>query len=600
MMKTVTHYPQALLALAIISPTLCWINLPPIASAFSDSIALVSWGLAAGALLATAWPFQSVNSTAWIIFRRPALAVCAILIATVAWQLSKGDYGFIGDVVSFLYAATGALAIFATGTFLSINEKHRERIAVFFAFSFSAAMCLNAIAGWVQYLDIDIFHPYINPLRDPGRIFGNFRQPNHYAIYTWWGIVATVWLRTSGKISNFAYLIFISLGASALVFSGSRTVRIFLLLAIGSAFLLWRSDRKYVIKSTITVAALYGLIFFLAAIASNATKFQLFGYERMAEGDATGERLQLWINVIKILPDIPWTGCGIHQFNFCWTHLTPPEWVQGTVSNAHNLILNSIIELGWIATTSTFIWIIFIIIRSSSSAMRNREWFLFLNIALTGMIAAMLEYPMSYMYLLIPVAFCLGCLQGIAIGKTSGQNFTHQPTTAPTLVRQRTMAAFVAAYFSIGGFMYGSQYATIASLFSGNADKARIDQIAHEAWLFTPTLQFAMTLWVSEDMTEENAKELLPFFSSAGRSALSPGFLARYAFASALAGEQDMARHLAWRAISMEPKLLNQELAPQNISDPNLQYLKQYLSAPYPVSVSIEKFKITSTQNIKY
>jgi len=540
-----------------------------------------------------------MNSTAWATFRRPALAVFTILIATIAWQLREGDYGFVGDIISFLYAAAGALAIFAIGAALSIDETNRTRIAQFLAFSFTAAMCMNAIAGWVQYLDVDIFHPYINPLRDPGRIFGNFRQPNHYALYTWWGIVATVWLRTSGKISNFAYLILISLGASALVFSGSRTVRIFLVLAIGSAFLLWRSNRKYAIRSTFTVAALYGLIFFLAAIVSSTTKFQLFGYERITEGDATGERFQLWINVIKILPNIPWTGCGIHQFNFCWTHLTPPEWVQGTVSNAHNLILNSIIELGWIATISAFSWIIYILIRSSAAPMRSREWFLFLNIALTGMIAAMLEYPMSYMYLLIPVAFCLGSLQGIAIGKISDQNFTHQPTTAPTLVGRRTMAAFLAAYFSIGGFMYGSQYATIARLFSGNADKARIDQIAQEAWLFTPTLQFAMTLWVSEDMTEENAKRLLPFFASAGRSALSPGFLARYALASALAGEQDMARHLAWRAISMEPKLLNQELAPENISNPNLRDLKQYLSAPYPASVSIENFKITSKQNIK-
>lgn len=590
-MKFAEFPPKALLVLAIVSPTLCWVNFPPIASVFADSFALISWGLVAGTLLATACSVRPMSCTAWPEFLRPALVVFVVLCSCIAWQLKRGDYGFIGDIVSFLYAIAGALAIFVVGSIASIDEKYRAQISQAIALAFAVAMCFNSFAGWIQYLDIDVFYPYINPLSQPGRIFGNFRQPNHYALYTWWGAIAVIWLRASGKISNLAYLILLFASTSALAFSGSRTVRIFFLVAIGSALLLNHTHRKQIAKATFTALGFYIFSFFLATILAKITTLQLFGYDRMAEGDATGERFQLWLNALQIIPDIPWTGCGIRQFNFCWTHLSPPEWVHGTVSNAHNLLLNSIIELGWVTTIIIAIWIFLAFFRGSITPLRNRDWFLFANIFLAGVVAAMLEYPMSYMYLLIPVAFCLGCLRGMALGTEFSQTIPEKPNPPP-LKKTHGIPIAVATFFVIGGWTYGAQYAAITRLFSGETNKPHIEHIAREAWLFTPTLQFAMTLWVSEDMSESNAKKLLPFFASAGRSALSPGFLARYALACALAGEQDMARHLAWRAVSMEPKLLHAELASHNLSAPRLQELRQYLDAPYPVTVPIEDFKI--------
>lgn len=596
MMKIADLPPKFFLILAITSPTLGWINFPPIASAFTDSLALILWGLAIGVVLAAALSGYGEPNTAGREFYRSALFIFLALCVNIAWQLKRGDYGFFGDIVSFLYAIAIALTASFVGFVATIEHRYRTKFAEAIAIAFSVAMCCNSFAGWIQYLDIDTFSPYINPLVEPGRIFGNFRQPNHYALYTWWGSIAVIWLRISRRISFPTYLFLIFAATSALTFSGSRTVRIFFFIAIISALLLDNTHRKQTIQTIFIALGFYIISFFIGTIASQVSDFRLFGYARMAEGDATGERLQLWFNALQIVSEIPWTGCGIRQFNFCWTHLSPPEWVHGTVSNAHNLLLNSAIELGLATTLIIFVWIIQKFLRSSISSSRNNNWFFFANIFLAGATAAMLEYPMSYMYLLIPVALSFGCLQGMASSKNTATT-TPQQLDA-TLTRKMSFApVFVAAFLIIGGWTYGSQYVTIARFFSGNPNRPHIEQATKEAWLFTPVLQFAMTLWVSEDVSEENAKQLLPFFASAGRSTLSPGFLARYALVSALAGEQDMARHLAWRAISMEPKIIDGELGPHNLASPSFRELREYLNSPYPVTIPIDNFKITTAHN---
>ena len=596
MMKIADFSPRVLLVLAIASPALCWVNFPPVASAFTDSLSLICWGLVAGVVLTAALPASAWPNAAWRDVYRPALFIFIVLCTNVAWQLKRGDYGFFGDVISFLYAFAIALTISCVGFIASVEQRYRTKFTEAIAIALSAAMCLNSFAGWIQYLDINTFLPYINPLSEPGRIFGNFRQPNHYALYTWWGAIAVIWLRVSGKISITAYLFLIFAATSALTFSGSRTVRIFFFIAIFSALLLNNTHRKQTIQTISIALAFYVVSFFLGTVVSQISDFRLFGYARMAEGDATGERLQLWLNALQIISDIPWTGCGIRQFNFCWTHLSPPEWVHGTVSNAHNLLLNSIIEIGWTTTLIISMWIMQNFLRSSISSSRNSNWFLFANIFLAGVTAAMLEYPMSYMYLLIPVALSLGCLQGMAASRNSATAALHEPNTSPTK-QMYCASVLVTVFLVVGGWTYGSQYLTIARFFSGDTDRPHIEHAAKEAWLFTPALQFAMTLWVSEDVSEHNAKQLLPFFASAGRSTLSPGFLARYALVSALAGEQDMARHLAWRAISMEPKLIEGELAPHNLPTPIFRELIEYLKSPYPVTIPIDHFKITTPTN---
>lgn len=595
-MKITEFNPRFFLILAIISPAFCWVNFPPIASAFADSLALICWGLVAGVVWGATLSARTLNSTVWRQFFRSVIFVFIVLCANAAWQLKRGDYGFFGDVINFLYAIAIAMTISCVGFIASIEQRYRTKFFDAVAIAFAMAMCFNSFAGWIQYLDIDAFYPYINPLSEPGRIFGNFRQPNHYALYTWWGAIAVIWLRITGKISATAYIFFIFIATSALTFSGSRTVRIFFFVAILSALLLNNTYRKQAIQTISIALAFYVVSFLLGTIASHTSDLRLFGYARMAEGDATGERLQLWLNALQIIPSIPWMGCGIRQFNFCWTHLSPPEWVHGTVSNAHNLLLNSAIELGLATTLIIFVWIVQKFLRSSISSSRNNNWFLFANIFLAGATAAMLEYPMSYMYLLIPVALSFGCLQGMASSKNSATTTPRQLDA--TLTRKMYFApVFVAAFLVIGGWTYGSQYVTIAGFFSGNPNRPHIEQATKEAWLFTPVLQFAMTLWVSEDVSEENAKQFLPFFASAGRSTLSPGFLARYALVSALAGEQDMARHLAWRAISMEPKIIDGELAPHNLASPSFRELREYLNSPYPVTIPIDNFKITTAHN---
>jgi hypothetical protein len=595
MMKTIGFSPKLFLIIAIVSPTLCWVNFPPIASAYSDSLALVCWGLVAGTVLATALSVRTLHDAAWREFYRPALLIFMLLCINIAWQIKRGDYGFFGDIISFIYAIAAALTISSIGLIASIEKEYRTKFTEAIAYSLVIAMCFNSFVGWAQYLDIQTLYPYVNPLSEPGRIFGNFRQPNHYALYTWWGAIAVIWLRTSGKISNLTYLFLIFAATSALTLSGSRTVRIFFFVAIFSTLLLNHTHRKQTFQATGIALAFYIFSFFAGTVASKTSNLQLFGYERMAEGDATGERLQLWLNAVQIIPSIPFSGCGIRQFNFCWTHLSPPAWVHGTVSNAHNLLLNSVIELGWATTLAISLWIIYTFLRSSTISSRDINWFLYSNIFLAGMIAAMLEYPMSYMYLLIPVALSLGCLQGMAAGKRSLATISPHGLSASLLGRRLITPLLVTAPFVIGGWSYGSQYATVARLFSGDPNKPYIEDVAKEAWLFTPVLQFAMTLWVSEDMSEKNAKQLLPFFASAGRSTLSPGFLARYALVSASAGEQNMARHLAWRAISMDPKILDGELAPHNLP-PSLHELSEYLKSPYPVTAPIEVFKITAAR----
>lgn len=96
-----------------------------------------------------------------------------------------------------------------------------------------------------------------------------------------------------------------------------------------------------------------------------------------------------------------------------------------------------------------------------------------------------------------------------------------------------------------------------------------------------------MVTRITADVEPRDANSLLVYLKLAGRGTEDPAFLSRFAVVAALAGENTMAQHLAWRAIQMDPdqhaKLVQRVVQLQNDV---LFPFATYLVRPYPVNLN--------------
>ena len=84
---------------------------------------------------------------------------------------------------------------------------------------------------------------------------------------------------------------------------------------------------------------------------------------------------------------------------------------------------------------------------------------------------------------------------------------------------------------------------------------------------------------------------MLPYLRMAGRGIVGPDYLGRFALVAALAGENAMAQHLAWRAMQMDPgqrKTLQQIV--QSADERALLEFADYLRDPKPVNLDPSVF----------
>ena len=412
----------AVYALALVYPPLLAYNRTPSATQLNELLCVFCWGLC---LLAA-----GSASTSVIAVRRGAtlplnLALGVVSLAIVgSWTLGSLPTSLALPPLLTLVAACFVAALGARVA-QSGDQGGLQAFAPF-AFGIVAVGVLSTLIAIVQV--------YIPKLADgaiiaqsgiPGRAVGNLRQPNHLASLLVWSVIALVplveWRRIPRWLGGLL-LLFIMYGV---FLSGSRTG------LIGGAIVLvlWALiDRRLSASTRVSLVVAVSITLAMPWLSSHLAHAAIGTATRASDGDSS--HFAIWKNALEMIRQQPWLGVGWGEFNFAWT-LTPfPGRPIAFFDHTHDLPLQLIVELGLplgLLVLGLMVWTLVLGARRAWATQgepgvgARAAWVM---VAMIG-IHSLDEYPLWYVYFLLPAAW--------AWGFTLGSGPAPRPASEPAL-----------------------------------------------------------------------------------------------------------------------------------------------------------------------
>jgi O-antigen ligase len=329
----------------------------------------------------------------------------AALSGLAAWTLLRS--GFSLDTLAL---AGGCLLVFmAAGVAAAASSQ--EALIRSVARAWLAAAVFSTVIALLQYFGLaERLAPLVS-LSPPGEAFANLRQRNQFASLTVIGMAALLWLVPGGRAraSSKAVIALLAIGNAA---TTSRTglVQILMLVLIMVSWNGMRRDR-----------ALLGLTALLAYVAAATMLPELLEmltgvrgtrlWERVVASDPCSSRGVLWLNVLDLIAQRPWTGWGWGELDYAhFSHLYAGARFCDILDNAHNLPLHLAVELGLPAAVLLLGVILWAVMRAKpwneQRPSRQMGWAVFAVIGLHSL----LEYPLWYGPFQIALGLCIGML----------------------------------------------------------------------------------------------------------------------------------------------------------------------------------------------
>ncbi|CBJ39092.1 conserved membrane protein of unknown function [Ralstonia solanacearum CMR15] len=257
------------------------------------------------------------------------------------------------------------------------------------------------------------------------RMWGNLNQPNHIASYLAFGLAACLFLAhryRRARIPLAAAVLLLLLGMSLTV---SRIT--WLHIAVVGGLAGWaaaageRGLRKWVIACVplVGLVVAYQICNWLVAYANILWHLDLPTSleDRMQQG--VGLRKFLWNHAWHIFLAHPWLGGG--WGDYAWNQYVQTD-VLGNVEmsmNAHNVVLDLLAKVGAVgllAVALPFLGLVRAVWKHQPSP--DRVFFYAIIFVMAG--HSMLEYPLEYLYFLLPFAFALGYVDERTLRMPSG------------------------------------------------------------------------------------------------------------------------------------------------------------------------------------
>lgn len=553
----------------------------PVPQLNSNATAVIGWSLFL--LLSGS---QIENGSFWNLhFKKSADAnfiFCAGILFSlkIALDLFSSKLGFPSTFASAIAVLTLTLLVAAHGFHISTKDESKIIFKTIACSLLFASVC-SAIIGWLQFFDIR-FPPWVSPLTEPGRVFANVRQPNQLASLLAIGIWSACWLRDQKEIHRITLALLLLALTPCLVFTGSR-MAILLLLFIACWGVYSEARGKTRLNFTYAyLILLYTATWYLAEYARQQGILFFHGGERISSADPTGLRWQLWKNSFEISLLNPIMGCGFNQFNFCFMHAPLDPRAPAAFDHAHNIILQWAVEHGWpltIVITLLAIFWFFKIFRG------RQDKYINYSIGFLGIIFihSMLEHPLWYAAFLMPTAFLIGFSSGRV---HSGE----KPSSSgdASLKRYRSVRVVLLSFILTCSIYSIYIHTKIAKNYdpSHTMTAAQRHENTKASWIFSPQIAYAQAMYVSNGAQINEMPQILEFFKLASHAHMDGKFLIRYAQVAALAGDFDLARHLAWRSIQIDKESAEiYVLAAEKSENESLKKLAAFVQSGAPFNL---------------
>ncbi|GAB2890810.1 hypothetical protein GCM10027046_19410 [Uliginosibacterium flavum] len=369
-----------------------------------QTVVYAEWAMALAAVLSFA---------GWVIARPQGLElrvggaaglILLVLLACLGWQLRTPGLGYAVYLGLFLlcYALGASLR---SGTLVDAM-----------AAGMLGGALLQSLAGVLQLSGVTLGGLVMGKIYL--QAFGNVGQANHYADLLFLGLgslsflFARRWLNAWLALPLAAWL---ALAAAASASRGSLLYTAAFLVLGGLS--LWRGDpaARRIGQALLVVAAFSVLAQALVTYGHILNSFGVTtALDRAGDAGSNGQRLFNWTAAWQAIVAHPWLGQGpatFYKASIDAMFTTPPATFPKFAEHAHNLPLNMGAEFGLPLTVlvigGLLLWYLRQLLFVPTAA---RMWAL----ACVGVVGlhSMVEYPLWYAYLLVPVALAMGVADG--------------------------------------------------------------------------------------------------------------------------------------------------------------------------------------------
>lgn len=372
----------------------------PWVSAWSDFVALAAIGVAALLLGHT----TRVNP----IWSGWSMAVLVI----VGCQLALGQLHFAGDgLMVFLYIVAFMLSIAVGSGFGAFQTRAWHPLESMAAWITAASIASVSLAA-IQWTGAVSLGTWIADLPPGARPFGNVAQPNHLCSIAFLGLCSIALLREHAKLGWGAWALGSSWMLMGMVMTGSRTgwlqvaalVLMVLVLARRSALRVRPIELVAIVA--IYLVGVVGWPFINDMLLLTPAR----GGAEIASG---GTRPLHWAAMLTAIAQEPWFGYGWQQVSLAQVRTAEMQPHVGEyIEHSHNLFLDLLVWNGvplGLLLVGTIVW--WIVSRLAHCRDATVFWVM---AAIMGLAShAMVEYPLSFAYFLIPAGIWIGAVDAL-------------------------------------------------------------------------------------------------------------------------------------------------------------------------------------------
>ncbi|WP_107688550.1 PglL family O-oligosaccharyltransferase [Neisseria wadsworthii] len=299
-----------------------------------------------------------------------------------------------------------------------VREVGQKRVVTVFASVLvtgallQSLVCILQFTGWASHLKGYVLYSDIN------NIMGQLAQRNHLGHYLMWGVIAAAFLWSQRRVSNWFGCFMTVYLALIMGMVNSRSLFAYVAaIALLAVFWRWRRGKEgnHALK-----VFLFALLMVVVVQLSFDKLMALMGIDyfsaldRMGSKDfASSPREVEWARAWHIFLAAPIWGHGWESYSLqsFLTNVFPTGWRNDETSvlytHSHNIVLQILADMGLVGALLVFgglLWVVWPYFKKPVS----NENFLPLALLSVSFCHSLLEYPLWYVYFLVPVGLMLG------------------------------------------------------------------------------------------------------------------------------------------------------------------------------------------------
>lgn len=317
---------------------------------------------------------------------------------------------FFGDAFIASMYILGFLLALIVGNTLGQDEAKKKNAFKAISWVILISAIISIYIELMQWLMIHRYGVLMVELRQGGKPYANFAQPNNLATFLTMSVLAACYLYQTKVYNKYVFAIVCAFLLFGIALTQSRTPWVYaIVLAI---WWYWKSSEAQVSIKKNWIMGAYAYFLFCIILLPIFSKWLGVSFlEDPLTRATTGlNRLNMWQQMWVAIQNRPWWGYGWNQVSVAQIQTTLEFSYHERTEHTHNFILDMFVwngvPVGILITLLLIFWLWRFVDLANSS-----DHFLLLSMVGAIFVHAMFEFPLEYAFFLLPLGFILGLIQ---------------------------------------------------------------------------------------------------------------------------------------------------------------------------------------------